>query len=249
MAVHKKSFYPGSTASVVRRVLVSQNMTAGQIAVFEDGVAVAGEIKNPLVADADDYMGLVADDVSIVTDLSELQAEFPVNTLNTAIILFDPYAVLEFQANGGATSDTPLSTVDPVNILTAEASNAGGVLIEEADVGAVAMTGGQLIGSRGANAGRIRKQTATVAATSVAVAQRFPYAIAAGDQFIRLPWAIGSKAIQLTTDFSGANAIAAFGVGADFRVSNIIFDHINDRAVVHATPGNSVFGAAAAGGA
>jgi hypothetical protein len=127
-----------------------------------------------------------------------------------------PDLIVRALMSGGAAAGTALT------LLSNTAASAGGTVVSDTDVSANDMTGGTLVCISGANVGESRMITAQTVSVSVTVTVPFPRAIAVGDEFFMIPYALmgdgtattdGNSNLQTTTLFDQADASIASGTG------------------------------------
>ncbi len=134
-----------------------------------------------------------------------------------------PDLILNMLCSGSASTGALLT------LLSNTSASAGGTTISDADVGSDDMDGGivwRYPGESG-EAGESRTITTHNSATSFVVTVPFSTAIAAGDEFLFLPWNWtgegtagndGNGHITLTTALTQANAASASGAGCEVSV-------------------------------
>ena len=145
-------------------------------------------------------------------------------------VSYSPGSFFTAAAAGSATTGTALATTSPANVLTNTAASSAGTTITAAECGTVDMDGGYVFGLNNANKGVARVLVTHTDNTSEVVTDAFPYAIAVGDKFVRVPWSpFLVRAIQLTTGIDAANAIIVTATGGAAIVAKVTcnFDESN----------------------
>lgn len=191
---------------------VGATVVAGQ-PVLTDGTNKYGEVTDPTTTSLADCVGLTVNSATYsTTQGSEGVVEVIVN----------PDLIVAARANPGATSGTAFADGDG-NFLTNETASAAGTTIVDATLATDdKWNGGTVFCLSGANAGESRVVTDVVAAsTSLTVTVPFSNAIAVGDTFLVVPWSKQSTKLQLTSDFTEANAAIAAGTGANVRIIDV----------------------------
>ena len=119
-----------------------------------------------------------------------------------------------------------------LGLVTATAANAAGTTITNTSSPAADMDDGIVWGLSGANVGVARRVTTYTASTSIVVTVPFPRAIAVDNTFAVIPYCpLVTTAIQLTSDFTGADASIAFGTGGNARVVELVLNGRSDSYV------------------
>ena len=237
------AFYGGGHGEKIDRYFIAATVVAGALGIRHTGTNVAGEVIAATTTGAANALGLFAEAKTYSTTQADFDG-FPVDEEGLVAMMTDPYQVLEFQANSGATEGTALNSTAPANILTNTSASAGGTVVTAAEVGTVTFAGGMLIGRTGNNAGIGRRISAHSNNTSTTVTQPFPRAIAVNDTFYRFPWSKATITVQLTTALTQADAIIVYATGAPLTViefpskfggvsfGGIVVDMQTDSAVV-----------------
>lgn len=222
MAWDVKNLY-GIASEFYNRYIISDPggdrvLHAGVPVLREDINTEAGEVQPASVGVLTGAIGLAAADVTYSTtqaDMSAVDMRFGrSDALGRSVgVIIQPHGVHRFRVSGGAQSGMVLSNTPPATILVNSAANAGGLLVSDVNVGTVDQRGGLLIGKTGANSGFSRRITAHTANVSVGVTVPFPYPIAVGDQFYRVPFSKACQTVQLTTQLDEADGTIAYGTG------------------------------------
>jgi len=163
-------------------------------------------------------------------------------------ILISPDAVYQIRMGRSATAGTALQ------VTTNSAAETAGTIITittgddapnspEKDEGTIACISG-------ANLGQSRKITTTGSATAYTVLVPFENDIAAGDQFLAVPWTpadVAGNNVQLTTNLTEARQDIAVGTGADLRIVELKFDfssvtHARNHSHVYAKFDDPIYG-------
>ena len=234
MGVRRYSFYPGGQGEVLKRFTIGATTLAGALAGLQAVATVntAAEAIPATTTACLNTLGVFAETKTYSTTQADFDG-FPADEEGTVGIIADPFQVLEFLANAGATDNTALNSTAPANILTNTSADTAGLTITAAEVGTVSFAGGLVVGRTGNNAGLVRRLTAHTNSTSTAVTVPFPRTIAATtDTFIRVPWSKGTLAVQLITNVTKADAIIVQGTGIPFQVTDVIFDIVNTSVLV-----------------
>lgn len=233
--------FSGVASPYVRKLSIGATVVAGQIAMWA-GASGIGDITDPTsTTSCADATGFTLE----AGTHSTVQGSAGVEVMTVV----EPQCIIQAVACGGAGSTTALGTSSPANIITNTSASAGGTTVTAAEVGTIDMTGGILIGLTGANRGAKRTIAAHTNNTSTGVTKPFDRAIAVGDKFVRLPWRYGIKNVQLTTDFTEANAIIATGTGIAVRVVDAFLtkdDRSAPEAAVQFLLGDHIFNPLAA---
>ena len=190
---------------------VSETMATAGVPVLVPAAGTAGVPLASATASAN-MVGVTLDTVTYVT----AQQTAPAVAERRVNVIINPDAVWEMLMSGGAAEGTALAlqaittaTTDGLDVTTGATWTS-----PQYDEGAV-------FGFDGANAGQIRKITATDA-TSATVTVPFDNDHAVGDNFIRVPWwPLSTNRINLTTLLTEARADIAVATGATLRCIEI----------------------------
>ena len=133
-------------------------------------------------------------------------------------VYITPDIIYRARMSGGA-------VLADLQTVTATAASAAGTTITATDTPEADLDDGTCWCLTGANAGLSRRVTTFTANTSWVVTVPFPRAIAIGDTFCVVPYSpFVTIALQLTTDLVEANAIIAFGTGANARTVELVLE-------------------------
>ena len=206
-------------AAVVKHYKVGASAAAG-IPVTETSAAGIANGTTTAIADA---VGVTIDASTYTTTQSASMIE------GVAAVVINPDAVVRALMVSAATGNTQL------NLTTNSAASAGGTVITitsgDAAPNSPEMSGGLAYGVSGNNVGLSRVITST-AATTATVTVPFPYAIAANDTFILIPWSapgVSSAEATLTTDLVNVRGDQAASSAADIVVIDVEIDSNNPR--------------------
>lgn len=231
MATVKRHFYPGAFGDKApKRFQAGAAVVEGTLVVNETsapvGEVIASGVVNPA---ADTTRGLCLDTLTpilVQADMDDPDTAFPRDEFNTVRVVEDPFAVLRWRLSGTAASGGALA--GSVAVVTNTSASAGGVTVTAA-VGTNTRVGGVMICLSGENAGQRRRIASWVSNVSVTTSMPFPKAIAVGDTFLLISWAVPNQAVQLTTGFDEADGLAAVGAGGNLHVVGVVAD-ISDAA-------------------
>jgi hypothetical protein len=232
--------YPGGHAAVLSRLLVAETIAAGQLLQRTAALDEPQEAELPTTTVLTGALGIAAEDV-VPADADGMAVDFAQRDLNTVACIVDPYSVYGLPVSGSNVSGAAFvesAAATPASILVNETLDATGLLVEDDAVGVIDQSGGLLIALTGLNANEIRKITAHVDNTSVAVEQKFPHPLAVGDEFLRLPLSRVAQLLTLTDGLDEVNGIAEYGVGADLRVVGVKINTVARQATVYAVAGD-----------
>lgn len=237
MGVRRTALYPGGWGETLQRFTIGASTTAGALCGLQAVATVntAAEAINATTTACLNTLGLWAETKTYSTTQSDFDG-YPYDEEGTVGVISDPFQVIEFLGNSGATDNTALNSTAPANILTNTSASAGGTVCTAAEVGTVDMSGGLLYGKTGNNVGLARRLSSHSNNTSCTVTVPFPRAIAVNDTFFRVPWSKGTLAIQLITNLTKADAIIVQGTGVPFNIVNVIFDLVGSNVLVQAVP-------------
>jgi hypothetical protein len=180
-----------------------------------------GELTNPTTTSLLDMVGLCIGASSSNPDgggagsltYSTVQAA----TEGLIRVIVNPDLVIAARMSGGAAGGTALT------IVTNTTANAAGTTVTDTTQPAASMQNGIAWGRTGANVGLSRKITTYTGQTSFVVTVPFPRTIAVNDTFLVAPWLpLTGRNIQLTTDFTEANAAIAQGTGGNATIVQVI---------------------------
>lgn len=145
------------------------------------------------------------------------------DTARLTSIILNPHAVYRMLMTQGATNGTALT------LRTVTTASADGLTVTTAE----SWTGteydeGTVWCYSGANAGKVRKITST-SATAGTVIVAFPFDIAVGDTFIRVPWQpTQTITLQLSTNLDQADASIAVATGGTWDIVELIAGDIGN---------------------
>lgn len=204
----------GEAAAVLKKYRAGANLVAGQVVIEND--AGDGEVTDPTgVTDLANVVGVTLHGVTVSTTQGHDEST------NIVQVYASP-GLFKARANPGATAGTAFADADG-NLLTNTTQSAAGTTITDPDVGANSKDQGTVFALDGANAGLSRIITTFNANTSIVVTDPFPNTIEVGDRFLQLPWRKGGTvSLQLTSDFTEADASAAVGTGGPVVIYDII---------------------------
>lgn len=186
-------------ASVIKKYQVAQTTIAGT-PLLASTSAEAG-LDAPTTTAAADQVGITLDSATYTTAHTSGDPEAKIS------VVINPDAIIWMRFSGSGTSGTAL---DPVTVTTASTDGLAVTTAAfawdnpEVDEGAT-------WGYNGANAGQIRKITAT-SSTAATLTVALPYDTVVGDQFLVAPvWPMDlqSPGITLTSDFTEMDASVA----------------------------------------
>ena len=155
-----------------------------------------------------------------------------------------PDLVIGMTISGGGTEGTALTT------LSNTAAEGAGTTITDADVGSDDMDGGTVWSTKGANVGQSRTITTHNSGTDFVVTVPFLNDIAAGDEFLFVPWNTagvgnagndGPQEVTLTTNLYQADQSTASGAGIATMVTDLRLKGTQDSQV-YFTLRDHVFG-------
>ena len=202
----------GEASALLRDFKIGATVTAGQVVIW-DGTNGPGTITDPTSTAAADTFG-------ITTEAGTYAATAEVNVET----IYNPFAIYEANASGGATAGTALATTGDANVLVNETADTARITVTDDLVGTASFVGGMLFSINRANKGQSRVITAHTNSTSTAVTVEFASDLAVDDRFVRLPWAPGIQNVQLTGNWEEANAIIVTGTGIAAQVVHVLVD-------------------------
>lgn len=162
------------------------------------------------------------------------------DTARTVGVILSPHAVYSMIMNGGATEGTSMILHTVVT-----GSSDGLSFVEDVNGDSPELAGSTYFGLTGANAGRSNRCTSNSTTTATFI-RAWPNDPAAGDTFIVAPYFPPyGITVQLTTLLTQADASIAYGTGAAFKTTEIVFSQSEGRtnSYVHAVLANHVYGA------
>ena len=211
----------GGGAPVIKKYQIGEAMaTAGVPVIAEAGITTAGLALAGTTANAN-LVGVTLDSQATLVTAQQTDNSDPERVV-TVIVNSD--AVWKAKLSGGAGTDTALT------LRTVTLASTNGLLVTTGDdFNGTDFDGGALWGFSGANAGLLRRISAT-AATSATVIVAFTNDTAVGDNFLRSgPFEAQDEGVALTTALSQVNAETAHVNGNDnFRVIEGIYGDISD---------------------
>ena len=213
-------------ASLRKRYKIGATIATAGIPVISDGTTFAG-IVPCTTTNLDFTHGLGLDTGTYSTVQGDAEGLVTVSVR--------PDLIVRALMSGGATAGTALT------LLSNTAASAGGTVVTDTDVSANDMTGGTLVCISGGNVGESRMITADTASVSATVTVPFPRAIAVGDEFFMIPYALmgdgtattdGNSNLQTTTLFDQADASIASGTGGQVSVVELELNGRSDSYVL-----------------
>ena len=215
------AYLVGGGAPVLKKYQIGEAMaTAGVPVIAEAAQATAGIALASTTAAAN-MVGVTIDAQDTLVTAQQTDNSDPERVVS---VIINSDAVWKAKLSGGAGTDTALA------LRTVTLASTTGLLVTTGDdFNGTDFDGGALWGFSGANAGILRRITAT-AATSATVVVAFPNDTAVGDNFLRSgPFEAQDEGIALTTALSQVNAETVHVTGNDnFRVVEGIYGDISD---------------------
>jgi hypothetical protein len=220
----------GTVSHFYNRYALSETVIAGSLLIRDGVVTVGGDAKKAGVGTFTKALGIAANAVTYSTTQADVAAVDAglgrMDSLGRSVgVIINPFHVLRARIAGSATTGAALSTAAPAAIVTNTSADTAGITITAAEVGTVNMRGGVMIGRTGANGGVTRRIGVHTDNTSEAVVVPFPYTIAVGDTFYRLPFSKACENVQLTTLLDEVDASIVFATGGAAAVLRVILPH------------------------
>jgi len=196
--------------------------------------ATVADVGVPLLIGTSEEAGLDLPSTTVAADVVGLNLDTAVFTTTQGSgassaerlvsVIINPDAILRARMNGGATSGTALARH------TVTAADAGGTVITTGtEWSNPDFDEGVAWCFSGANVGQHRK-IVDADATSATVLVPFDRQIEVGDVFLRAPYQrMQSFAVQLTSDFTEANAEIVVDTGAGFKVIDWDLGDLSDE--------------------
>lgn len=184
--------------------------------------ATIADVGVPLLVGASNEAGLDLPTTTVAADVvglnldtatySTTQGSGSESAERLVSVIINPDAILRARMSGGATEGTALTLYDVTTV------SAGGTAINTGTAwDNPTFDEGVVWAYDGANVGQSRKIT-SVSSTVGTVLIPFDYGTIVGDNFMRAPyWSMQGLTVQLTTNFTEADASIAVGTGAGFR--------------------------------
>lgn len=214
-----------SSAPRIRKYQVGASVTTAGIPFVVGGTGEEGIVAASTTAAAN-ACGVGMETVTVLAAQQSDNSD-PARTIN---VIISPDAVYRARMSGGATSNTALTLFDVTTAAT------DGLTVTTGDTWTgTEFLDGVVWGYDGANAGVIRKITAT-GATSCTVTVAFPYDTVVGDNFLRAPYAPSpeDQFVQLTTTLEQLNASVAVDTNnTNFRIVELECRDIGSNGTVN----------------
>ena len=213
-------------APVLKRYKIGATIANAGVPIISNGTTFAGVVP-ATTTNLDFTHGLSVDTGTYSTTQGDAEGLVTVSVR--------PDLIVRALMSGGATEGTALT------LLSNTSASAGGTTVTDADVSANDMTGGTVMCTAGNNVGLSRMIVTHTGSTSLVVTVPFPRAIAVGDEFFMIPYALmgdgtvttdGNSNLQTSTLFTQADASIASGSGGQVSVVDLELNGRSDSYVL-----------------
>lgn len=220
----------GSTTYHIMDFKLSATVIADQAVIASATGADGGELTDATTTSLLDFVGSVAGASffnphgggSGTLTYSTTQGD----TEGLVRVYITPDVIYRALMSGGAAEGTALQTI------TNTTANTAGTTVTATDTPDASMDDGLCWCLSGANVGMSRKITTYTANTSFVVTVPFPRTIAVNDTFAVIPYLpLVTRAVQLSTLLTQANASIAVGTGGNATVVEVVLNGASDSHV------------------
>lgn len=197
-------------APIVKKFQVGAAMATAGVPVLVGGSGEEGLVLASTTGAAD-MVGVTIDTAAAPTTSQNSDGS---DTATEIAVIVNPLAVYRARLAGSATAGAALTAG-----VAASANTAGTTIDADTDYSSPSMDEGTIFGYSGANAGRARKIT-SLSSTAAVVTVPFPADIAAGDEFLVVPFTPGeNQFVQLTSNLAEVNTAVTIDTdNNNFRV-------------------------------